>query len=64
MSIDWKNLDVTGMGYANTEYIYGVDGNARNLSTFGNNFSAMALIAQNRFKWESEVSKPYDSLSE
>ena len=64
MSIDWKNLDVTGMGYANTEYIYGVDGNARNLSTFANNFSAMALIAQNRFKWESEVIKPYDRLSE
>lgn len=64
MPIDWNSLDVASLGYMNTDLIYGVDGDARNLSTFNNNFSAMGLMAQNRFKWESKVIAPYDRLSE
>lgn len=63
-AIDWGSLDIAAIGFADTDFIYGTDGTARNLSTMNANFSAMSLIARNRFKWESKIIKPYERLSE
>lgn len=63
-AIDWASLDIASMGFANTDFIYGTDGTARSLSTFNTNFSAMGLIARNRFKWESKIIQPLERLSE
>lgn len=64
MAIDWNNIEVHPIGHVSTDFMFGADGDARNLSTFGNNFSAMSLMAQNRFKWVSDKIEPCDRLSE
>lgn len=64
MSIDWSAVNPANIAYANLQAIYGTDGTPRNLNTYSNNYFALTLIAQNRFKWESKIIKPFERLSE
>lgn len=64
MSIDWNAVQPSAIAYANIQAVYGTDGTPRNLNTYSNNYFALSLIAQNRFKWESSIIKPFERLSE
>ena len=64
MSINWNEVQPSAIAYANIQAVYGTDGTPRNLNTYSNNYFALSLIAQNRFKWESKIIKPFDRLSE
>lgn len=64
MAIDWDNTNISDLGFASTDWLYGTDGNARNLNTFGVNYAAMSLMARNRFKWKSDIIKPLERLSD
>lgn len=63
-SIDWSAVDPAAIAFTNIQAIYGTDGTPRNLNTYSNNYFALSLIAQNRFKWESTIIKPFERLSE
>ena len=62
--INWNLVDPAGIAFTNIQSIYGTDGTPRNLNTYNNNYFALTLIAQNRFKWESKIIKPVERLSE
>lgn len=62
--INWNLIDPAGIAFTNIQSIYGTDGTPRNLNTYNNNYFALTLIAQNRFKWESKIIKPFERLSE
>ncbi|MBO7695101.1 MAG: hypothetical protein J6T10_20975 [Methanobrevibacter sp.] len=62
--INWNLINPSNIAFTNLQSIYGTDGTPRNLSTYNNNYFALTLIAQNRFKWESKIIKPFERLSE
>ena len=62
--INWNLIDPSNIAFTNLQSIYGTDGTPRNLNTYNNNYFALTLIAQNRFKWESKIIKPFERLSE
>ena len=64
MSINWEAVNPATIAFTNIQSVYGTDGTPRNLSTYNNNYWALSLIAQNRFKWKSSIIKPYERLSE
>lgn len=64
MAIDWNNTEISDVGFVSTDWLYGAGGEARNLNTFGVNYSAMSLMARNRFKWKSDIIKPNFRLSD
>lgn len=63
-SINWEAVNPATIAFTNIQSVYGTDGTPRNLSTYNNNYFALSLIAQNRFKWKSSIIKPYERLSE
>lgn len=64
MTINWRDINISDVGFTSTDWLYGVDGDARNLNTFGVNFGALSLMARNRFNWESNIVKPNERLAE
>lgn len=63
--IDWTNVTPANPpANISEEFLYGADGTARNMDSFTVEFTQLSLIAQNRFKWESDKIAPYDRLSE
>lgn len=62
--INWSTMPINDIGFLSTDFLYGADGNARNLSTFSETFTTLSLIAQTRFGWESQIIEPRERLSE
>lgn len=65
MAIDWTTTPINSIGFLSTDFIAGLDGDARNLSTASESFATMSLMAQNQFKWKTLLEiEPFERLTE